>query len=107
MSAVTDPHRPSLASCPGLIATPILACLLLTPALLSAQSSGGPYTLRRAVVGSGGESAGAPYRLVGTVAEPGAGTSSAPGWHLAGGFHGQIHGGDHIFCDGFENQPCP
>lgn len=86
-----------------------LFLLLLAPLLVAAQPSGGPYTLRKQTIGSGAESSGGPYRLVGTVGEPGAGTSTASGLRLTGGFHGGFIGagaGDRIFCHGFEATGC-
>lgn len=86
-----------------------LALLALFPALAVAQSTGGPYTLRKQVIAAGGvAAAGGAYRLVGTVSEPGAAAAASGGaYRLSGGFHAPSARPDRLLCDGFEDTPCP
>lgn len=92
---------------------PILAALAVAASLLAAhglyaQSSGGPYTMRKEVIGAGATSTVGAYRLTGTVGEPGAALSNTPRFRLTGGFHGPVAPVvDAIFCDGFESTTCP
>lgn len=73
-----------------------------------AQSSGGPYTMRKEVVAGGGNRAAAgPYAATVTAAQPGAHLQSGGAYRLTGGFHGPQGNPGRIFCDGFEGAPCP
>lgn len=85
-----------------------LALLLLLPGLALAQSSGGPYTLRKQVVASGGALATAgPYRVVGTAGQVAAAVASGGSYRLQGGFHAPAARPDALHCDSFEDTPCP
>jgi hypothetical protein len=82
--------------------------LLAVSTGLLAQSSGGPYTLRREVVAGGGHRAAAgTYVATVTAAQPGAHLQSGGGYRLTGGFHGPQGNPGRIFCDGFEGMSCP
>ena len=88
----------------------VLAGVLLAAAsMLLAQSSGGPYVMRKDVVaGGGGASSGGGYRVVATLAQPVAAVQSGGSYVLTGGFHGRRPADTpQIFCDGFEDTPCP
>lgn len=93
--------RPVLAAC-------ALAASLLVAHGLYAQSTGGPYTMRKQVIGAGETSTAGTYRLTGTVGEPGAELSNSARFRLTGGFHGPTGpAAESIFCNGFENAACP
>ena len=86
--------------------------LALSASATWAQSSGGPYTLRKVVIASGAQSNGATYSTVLTAAQPLAGTSNGGPYQLRAGVHllrasGGNAGGDRVFCDGFESNVCP
>jgi hypothetical protein len=85
--------------------------LVLSASVTWAQSSGGPYTLRKVVIASGAQSNGAPFAAVLTVGQPVAGTSNGGPYRLRAGIHplraGATGGGDRVFCDGFESNACP
>lgn len=86
------------------------ACALALPAALAlAQSSGGPYVLRRFVVAGGGVDAeGAPYAAVTTVGQAATAEQVGGSYRLRGGFHVPVPARpDRLLCDGFENTPCP
>lgn len=74
-----------------------------------AQSSGGPHVMRKDVVAhGGGTAAAASYQATVTVAQPVAGRQSGGSYVLTGGFHSPAStAGGRIFCDGFEDTPCP
>jgi hypothetical protein len=67
----------------------VIALLLGTVTLVSAQSGGG-YELSRVVVSSGtGRSSGGAYNLTTTLGQPEAGTTQSGGnYNLGGGFWG-------------------
>jgi hypothetical protein len=101
-----DPLPPRFARIrarPGLC-----ALLVLAPVFALAQSSGGPYTMRKQVIAGGGVTAsGGAYRLVGTVSEPLVAAATGGSFRLQGGFHAPAARPDALLCDGFEDAPCP
>ncbi len=69
---------------------PLLFGLTVLGSLSAAADvpSGGPYTMRKQVVASGGGTASSgPYRLVGTVAQSAVGPVAGDGYALQQGFH--------------------
>lgn len=85
----------------------LIGLLLGASGGLLAQSSGGPYTMRKEVVAGGGaRSTGAAYVATVTAAEPGAHVQTGGSYRLTGGFHGPQGDSGRIFCDGFEDTPC-
>lgn len=87
----------------------LASVLLATASLLLAQSSGGPYVMRKDVVaGGGGTSSGGTYRVTATLAQPVAAVQSGGSYVLTGGFHGRRPAATpRLFCDSFEDTPCP
>lgn len=87
----------------------VAGILLVGASLLLAQSSGGPYVMRKDVVAGGGSaSTGGSYRVVATLAQPVASVQSGGSYVLTGGFHGRRPAEvPEIFCDSFEDTPCP
>lgn len=83
--------------------------LLATTSLLLAQSSSGPYVMRKDIVASGGgTSTGGTYSVTATLAQPVAAVQSGGSYVLTGGFHGRRPAETpRVFCDGFEDTPCP
>lgn len=73
-------------------------------ALAVAQSSGGPYTIDKAVIASGGAtSTGATFRLSATVGQPATTRLSATGFSLNNGFWApEGPASDPIFSNGFD-----
>lgn len=74
-----------------------------------AQSSGGPYVMRKDVIANGGATASAAtYRATVTVAQPAAAAAQVgESYVLTGGFHSPAAASaGRIFCDGFEDAPC-
>lgn len=90
----------------------LLLTLLVGVASADAQSTGGPYTVRKQAIASGGNRASAgPYVATVTIAEPTASAAQSGGtYRLTGGFHGPRGPSaplpERIFCDGFEAAPC-
>ena len=86
-------------------------CLLAISGSVPAQSSGGPYVLRKQVIASGGERAsGVGTVLTGTLGQPEAAVQTGSGYRLTGGFHAPRAAApppSRIYCDGFEATPCP
>jgi hypothetical protein len=83
----------------------LLLCLLASPLAL-AQSTGGPYTLRKfAVAGGGGQATAPGLRVVNTVGQI-AGVFTGGSYRLTGGFHKPANAPGKIFCDGFETTTC-
>lgn len=85
----------------------LAGCLLAASTLLLAQSSGGPYTIRKDDVSGGGTRAtGGTYVLTGTAGQPEATAPAGVGtvYRLTGGFHAPAGDGaaGRIFCDSFE-----
>ena len=73
-----------------------------------AQPSGGPYTLREAVIAAGGvRAAAAPFSATMTTGQPTAVTVAAGRFRLVGGFHWPAARAPSLFRDGFENPPPP
>ena len=76
-----------------------------------AQSSGGPYTLRKSVIASGVRAHGETLALTVTAAQPVAGLTTGGSYRIVAGIHplrdtsGPV--GDRLFCDGFESTACP
>lgn len=83
-----------------------LLVILLLPAMAFAQSTGGPYVMRKQVIASGAEAQGGVYAITGTVHQPTASVQAAGPYRLTGGFHGRNATADRVFCDGFEGTPC-
>lgn len=82
-----------------------ISLLLLLPALALAQSSGGPYVVRKQVIAGGAVVAAGSYRVVGTTAQPAASVSSAGNYRLTSGFHGPAVTApvtNAVFANGFE-----
>jgi hypothetical protein len=81
----------------------VLAVIALVPAAL-AQSSGGPYTLRKYVIANGGvQSGGGAAAVTATAAEVAAGVVEGGGFRATIGFHPAAGGGaPPLFADGFE-----
>ena len=73
-------------------------------AVAIAQSSGGPYTIDKAVIASGGATlTGATFRLSGTVGQPATTRLSATGFSLNDGFWApEGPASDRIFSNGFD-----
>lgn len=84
----------------------LLLLLLLVPVLGLAQSSGGPYVIKKDVIAAGGQQASAPGTvLVGTVGQSAAGAATGGSYALTGGFHGPtttVVMPEAIFLNGFE-----
>jgi hypothetical protein len=80
--------------------------ILLLPAIAVAQSSGGPYTMRKQVIAGGAKAQGGVYAMTGTAHQPIAFAQAAGPYRLTGGFHGSNASADRVFCDGFEGMPC-
>ena len=86
----------------------LASALLAASTLLLAESTGGPYTLRKDDVSGGGSSAGGgAYTVIATVGQPDAAVQSGGVYRITGGFHGPRGNGDVLFCDSFEDTPCP
>ncbi len=65
-----------------------LLLLLLAPVLGLAQSTGGPYVMKKDVIAAGGQLATGPGTvLVGTVGQSAAGLATGGTYALTGGFH--------------------
>ena len=90
----------------------LLLAISIGVTVADAQSSGGPYSVRKQVIAGGGSHASAgPYVATVTVAEPTASAAQSGGtYRLTGGFHGPRGSSaplpERIFCDGFEAAPC-
>lgn len=85
----------------------LIGLLLGASSGLLAQSSGGPYTMRKEVVAGGGvRASGVGYVVTGTAAQPGAHVQTGGSYRLTGGFHGPHGDTGRIFCDRFEDTPC-
>lgn len=86
----------------------LVLCAFVTTGFASAQSSGGGFTLRKFVIGSGVSAQGSPYRIQATAGQANAGVATGGGYSLTGGFHQpqQAGGTDRIFCNGFESTAC-
>jgi hypothetical protein len=84
----------------------LLACMLPI-ALGTAQSSGGPYVMRKFAIAGGGTEGSAPgLRVVATVGQI-AVVQVGGQYRLTGGFHKPANApSDRLFCDGFETTPC-
>ena len=86
-----------------------LSLLLLLPAIALAQTppSGGPYSLPKQVIASGGAtSSAASWSVTGTVGQIAVQITAGGPYQLTGGFHGPVTDGgpsDVIFRDGFED----
>ena len=79
--------------------------LLLTPALLLAQSSGASYTLRKQVIASGGVRAAAgSYVLTSTIGQALAAVAQGGSYRLTGGFHQPVSSAPspNLFANGYE-----
>jgi hypothetical protein len=84
--------------------------LAIVPGIVLAQSTGGAYRIRKQVIAAGVEASGGTYRLVGTVGQAVAGPQGGGSYRVSGGFHfaqGAGTSGSTLFCDGFEDSPCP
>ena len=89
----------------------LLILLLITASASHSQAlappTGGPYTLTKQVIASGGTRAtGGSFVLTGTVAQANVGPSSGAGYVLSSGFHtapATAVQPDPIFKNGFEN----
>ncbi len=82
-----------------------LTLLLLTPALLLAQSSGGTYTMRKQAIASGGVRATAGnYVLTSTTGQALAAVAQGGSYRLTGGFHQPVSAAPspNLFANGFE-----
>jgi len=85
------------------------ALILLLPTLALAQTppAGGPYSLPKQVIASGGASASGPgWALTGSVGQAAVQLVVGGPYQLTGGFHGPIAAGaqpDPIFRNGFED----
>jgi hypothetical protein len=80
--------------------------ILLLPAIAFAQSSGGPYVMRKQAIASGARAQGGVYAMTGTAHQPIAFVQAGGPYRLTGGFHGGGASADALFCDGFEGGPC-
>jgi hypothetical protein len=79
--------------------------LALIPAGLAAQAAGDELRIARATIdGGGGRSSLPPYTLWGTIGQADAGTLSAPGFTMHGGFRSPSTAAPvgRIFADSFE-----
>jgi hypothetical protein len=86
----------------------LIALLFGASTGLLAQSSGGPYTMRKEVIAGGGNRATAgAYAATVTAAQPAAHVQSGAHYRLTGGFHGPQGDPSRIFCNGFEATSCP
>lgn len=90
----------------------VVVCLVLTAltGALSAQSSGGTYSLRKqAIAAPGARASGGNFLATTTVGQPTAATQSGGAFRLIGGFHAPRSAtlGVPIFCDSFESRACP
>lgn len=84
------------------------ASVLLLSTLATAQSSGGSYTVRTAVIGAGVWAQGSPYRLEATAGQSSAGVATGGSYRVTAGFHRPRQPGsvDRIFCNGFDTSSC-
>ena len=83
-------------------------CVAIPAGLVSAQSSGGNYTLRKSVIGAGIWAQGSPYRIEATAGQPSAGVATGGSYRVTAGFHrpSQPGGIDPLFCNGFDTSSC-
>ena len=83
-----------------------LLLFLLVPVLGLAQSTGGPYVMKKDVTAAGGQQVSAPGTvLVGTVGQSAVGVATGGAYALTGGFHGPTTSAvlpEVIFLNGFE-----
>lgn len=84
--------------------------IAILPSVVLAQSAGGSYRIRKQAIAAGVVATGANYRLVGTVGQAVAGPQGTGTYRVSGGFHfaqGAGTSAPRLFCDGFEDGPCP
>jgi len=82
----------------------------IIPSVVLAQSSGGPYRIRKQTIAAGVVATGGNFRLVGTLAQAVVGPRDGGAYRVSGGFHfaqGAEVSAARLFCDGFEDGPCP
>lgn len=79
--------------------------LVLAPARVPAQSSGGPYRIKASVIAGGGRPiAAGPFQITGTIGQAATSTLAGGGHVLFDGFWAPVGGvqGDRIFTNGFD-----
>jgi hypothetical protein len=84
-----------------------MALAIAAPVVALAQASGGDFVMRRDVVAGGSVASGGAFRMKQAIAQPVTDVTASGRYVLSQGFHPLPRRLEPLFCDSFEDAPCP